>query len=406
MLEKTPAPAPGEPAADDASDFLFESASVAFVDAPTDTTVGRVEAEPPLAEPVAAEAPPAQDGEVSASAPAAKGEGPVQPAATTPKTKKKGDRPADLQRAIDKRTYELRETERKIAERQRELAALGTTTPKPAAPEPTPAETAMPEPPKYRDFETDELFEAAVATWRTDMAAWQTGRETALEQRITTAVDGRFKSTATEADTHAAETRLRTTLGAVYAKHADWDEKVEALGDLRSSWYEPSKHGESQTPFLTDLSKNRMAAGHEDGAELLYLLASDPDRAQGLADLLPSRPMRDALIMAPAIQPLLDHFASDAGAEAFERINRMHPILLFQAIGALSAQLQTAPRGSVAAAHPITSAVPPVKPPGAGPSARPAAPAVPGAMPPFDEWMASEDARDLAERKRSLGLTG
>ena len=404
--------------------FTHESASVSFTPPPIDTTVGA--GSEPVLEVVAEAAAGVSDGEP----PADEQEGPEPPVADPSQesaslasapaaklAKKKGptltERTSKLQKDVDTLTYQKHQTQRemdeaasKLATMRAELADLeAKRTPLAARPKAVdqPADTIgpMPEHPKYRDFATDEEYEAAVATWRTDTATWQAARETALEQRITGGIDSRLTAAQAEAAARRSEAALSTRLTAAQEKHpADWREKTATLKGLRSTWYDPAAHGVgSTTPFLSDLAQH-----HEsEGAELLYWLGSDPSRAQVLADLRPTRPLRDALALAPSLLPLLEYFATPEGVQAFEGLKGMHPIRMDYALGALSARLTAASRGSAPAAHVMTQAVPPAKPPVGTPGARGAG--APAATQTFDDWYEAENRRELAERKRLAGIS-
>ena len=410
-------------------DFIIESGSVASVEPPegashvsfSTANLGRQPVEAKI------ETPPAQaENELESEQAQTAADDGEQHAGTSsqpePKAKKKGptltERTAQLRKDVDTLTYQKHQTTREIDDATARLAKLrgelaeadkkakpaDSGTPASSADPPKPAaDIAMPAHPKYRDFDTDEAYESAVATWRTDVTAWQTTREEALEAKIGKAVDTRLQSQRGEADAEQAHRALITRLEAARAKHPDWDEKATALRDIRSSWYNPEHHGQVRTPFLSDLAQSLMASNNEEGAELLHWLGSDPARAQQLADLLPTRPLRDALVMAPSVIPLLEHFATPDGATEFEALKGMHPVRLFQAVGAISARLSAAPRGSAQPAHPITAASPAVKPPVGTAGVR--GPAHPGAPPVFEDWNASEDARELKERLRIAGVT-
>ena len=407
-------------------DFVLDSGSVAFqppADGTSHVSFSTADLTQPAAEatvdtPAQADA----DADAEGEQPTPAADDGEQHAGTSsqpePKAKKKGqtlsERTAQLRKDVDTLTYQKHQTAREIGEAtarltklRGELAAADKTTPVTSTPAQTSAQPAadlaMPEHPKYRDFDTDEAYEAAVAKWRTDVTAWQGKREEALETKIGKSLDTRLQAQRGDAEAEQAHTAMVKTLEAARAKHPDWREKSTALRDIRSSWYDPEHHGEVRTPFLSDLSQTLMAFGNEEGAELLHWLGSDPQRAQRLADLLPTRPIRDALVMAPSVIPLLDHFATDDGAQEFEALKGMHPVRLFQAIGAISARLSAAPRGSAQSAHPITAAHPAVKPPVGAAGVR--GPAQTGAPPAFEDWKAAEDARELKERLRLAGVS-
>ena len=341
-------------------------------------------------------------------------------------------RTAQLKHEVDTLTHqkhrtrtELEADERRLADVRRELATLQGHRDAPPAKEPATAaapgreaaaDAAMPAHPQYRDFETDEAYEAAVAKWRSeDVPAWQTARDAALEQRITSGVDSRLRGAGDHAAFREAVGRLEATKAAVIEAHPDWDEKREVLSDLRSAWYDPRAHKGTTTPFLSDLARTLLMQGNPEGGELLYWLGSDPDRAQAVADLHPgvirmtdgtlTSPLRDALLSAPSVIPLLDHFATDAGQREWAALKQMHPIRMNQAIGLLSARLAGASSGSPGRPHPITSAHPSARPPAGTPGARGSG-GGPGQKQSFEDWMQAEDAKELAARKRAAGLAG
>lgn len=405
-------------------DFTIESHSApdAFADTPADTTTTAEPVTALVAEgdqdetpetPVEDETPDASQQSESqlGKAEAKAAETPKPKANKTPLTK----RTTQLKHEVDALTHakhktkaELDAAERRLADLNREITAREAKPAEKAQAEPGKGETAplaMPKVPNYRDYATDEEHEAALAKYYTDLDAYHIDQQTRLEQRITAGVESRFRSVGDDAAMQAAEERLVTTLESVRKDKADWQEKAEALKEITSSWYDPAAHKEATTPFLSDLAKSRLAMGLADGGELLYWLGSDPDRAQVVADLLPNRPIRDAIVHAPSVLPLLEYFATDEGQRAFEAMKQMHPLRVNQAIGALSVRLTGASSGSPAGAHPITKARPSARPPAGTPGARGSGGAPPGKQS-FDDWMAEEDAKDLAKRKQLAGIAG
>lgn len=397
------------------SEFVSESASVAFDLAPDDTTAGVVED----ADEVVETAPVVAAADTSARAAEATGKRAPVVAGATP-ADAKHDKPLSprakaIKKEIDTYTHakhqvasELAAEQTRLTTLRAEIATAERTRTRPKA-DATPVETTpvadlMPEHPKYRDFDTDEAYEAAVGEWRTKSAAWDQQRIDALKTEITASVEARFTSHDGEAAARQAETTLISTLKKVRTSKADWDEKADAMRDLQSAWYDPTTHQGSTTPFLSDLSQSLLMQGREDGAELLHWLGSDLERAQRVADLLPTRPLRDALVYAPSAIPLLAHFATPEGAVEFEQLKQMHPVRMLQAIGALSSRLAPVPRGSGAAAHYITTAHPSARPPAGTPGARAGSGGAAGSSNTFDEWMAAEDAREQHARERLAGI--
>jgi hypothetical protein len=401
----TPAAAPA-PASDDG--FTYESASVPFEPAPLDTTAGAA----PGAALQQGDAQETGEGDGEAVADAAASAAPTQTiVAKAPAGGKKrttlAERTAELRRQTDRATYELRETERRIQERQAELARLtppaSARPATPARPDPQTSDATPPPHPNYRDFDTDELYETAVATWRAAMSHWQIARERGLERRLQSSVEARLQSEAHAKALERADAALVSRLDSTRKKYPDWDEKSksDALASLTSPWYNPAEHGPLQTPFLSDLAQH-----HDDGPEFLYWLASHPEEAQTLADIRPTRPFRDALLHAPTLLPILQHFATPAGQKELQTLQTLHPVRLFQAIGALSVRLAAAPGGSAAGArHAITSAVPSGKPPGGSPGASGAGAHADPKSQSFDEWYAAENAREESARRRSAGIS-
>lgn len=402
------------------SDFSSESASVAFDLAPDDTTVG--------AEAAADDAGTARaEGEESGTAAAATAATDVKAKGEAPKGKapQPSARIKDLKKEIDTLTHSKHKTAAELATDQGKLATLRAEIAdlerrKAGAPAAAGAGAAAadgkpkdadkgpgprPEHPKYRDFDTDDAYEEACAKWRTDDAAWDARRIDLLKNDITQGVEARFKSKDGEQAAIAAEGRIVSTLDKVRSSKTDWNEKADALKGVQSAWYNPELHKGALTPFLSDLSMSLMLQGREEGAELLHWLGSDPARAQRLADLLPTRPLRDALVNAPSVTPLLEHFATPDGEVEFEALKRMHPIPMMQAIGALSMRLAPVPRGSGAAAHSITQAQPSARPPAGSPGARGGGggTADPSKVT-FDDWMAAEDEREKKDKLRLAGV--
>ena len=417
-------------AADDDNDFVVESASSAgAMDAlPDDTTLATIAATqtPPIQpSPATDDIDENEDDEVVGGERRATGEESASGATRDESgrfakggKKTLSERVKTLKGEVDTQTFQLRQTQREIDAAQTRLAGLRreeaeaarTRSGAPAtagAPgagasgvgkaEEKPAAKAMPAPPKYRDFATDEEYEAAHATFLTALTEWQSARELALKNEIVSGVDTRLQS---KADEDAAAESAREFQGRMReeaAKHADWQEKAAGLQALRSPWYTEERHAHlgTTTPFLSDLVRH-----HDEGAQFLRFLMDDIGRATRLAALFPSRGMRDALVAAPSLATLFEHFATDEGTKAFDEIKAMHPLRASAALGALSARL-TASSGSVTRPAPITKAEPPARPP-VGSGTRTS-----GAQPPanFEDWMAAEDAREERARRERAGLS-
>lgn len=418
------APAPevdDRPQVDD-SEFSIDSASAMPVETPDDTTqvphpdfaeqnAANAQAEAATAQAAADTATAPAKGSAKPTPPAAKDAAPAKGAAA-PAADGKGKpnrmerRVQERQRDLDRITYEFRETERKLEEKRKELTGLTGLTgsaPKPATADA--ASTQLPKVPQYRDFDTDEAYNTAMAKYEADVAKVIEARETAARSTV--------EATVTERETQAVQEAAIRTIGETVerakTRYPDWSEKAGALQGVRSSWFTPDPvklpHVQTGTPFLSDLVQTLMAEGHDEGADLIPFLGSDLERAQILADLEPTKAIRDALVLdPPAVQPLLEYFSTDAGQDHFEELRRMHPLRVARAIGQLSARLEAASSGSApTVVPPITSAKPAGRPPAGEPS-RGAAPA-PGAKKPFLDWMAEEDAKELAKKKELAGIS-
>ena len=428
-MAKDVTPAAADLSADQGDgDWAVESHSVDQTPPPLDTTEAAIAAEAKAAaaaapkvaaKPAGTVAPVVEDGDqVSASDDDLSESASVDAAKPEPKAaaKKKtlDDRQKSLTKEINQLTYQKHATAKDIADAQKTLTALRAelaeterklgkdTPPKKAAvgsPDQPATAASMPVHPKYTDFETDEQYTEAEGKWHTEVATWQTAREAALEAKIAAGVDQRLTADQRRRQAEASVADFATRLETAKAAHPDWDEKAAGLADVRSPW---AASDAAPTPFLTDLARY-----NEDGPEVLYWLASHPDEAQELANLLPTRPMRDALLESSSAVALLEHFATPEGQQAFQAMQRMHPVRLMQAIGALSARLTAESSGPAPTVpRPITSAVPSAKPPVGSPRAR-SEPGVddPNAPFNFEKWNADEDRRERKEKERLLGLS-
>ena len=243
-----------------------------------------------------------------------------------------------------------------------------------------------PDPPVYAEFETDADYAAAVKTWRTETAAWQAARDTRLTSSVTEQVEARFKQERADRAAADQDRAVMARLAKIHTTHPDFAEKAAANAALE----------QVASPFLHDMITNT-----EDGPELLYDLVSDPEMALALGALeLPTRPLADAVRSSPQMRTLIHYFATDDGAEEFQRLRMLQPVAVIREIGRLEARLEAADRGPAPLARPITSAIPPAKPPVGAPRAHARA----SGPKSFDDWMAEEDARELRERRAELGL--
>lgn len=423
---------PTTPSDDDAtqdSDFQVESASAegAFDPPPADTTEAATAAEAGEGE-GEGEGEGDESGQAAAAAAVDEGAGKAEdeppagqeavaagegePEKKKPARKSVKSREKRITENIDRLTAQYREGERKLQALNQQIAdAEKKTTPAdgqaaPAADGKTKPEAAelpaMPEPPEFSKFETDEEYTAAVQKWRADVHAWQTQRDEALVARVkgevTSGLDARLDGDRAQAAQAAQLEAAQTRIAAAKAKHDDWDTVVPNLQGIRSSWYDETQHKEAgEAPFLMDLVKY-----NPEGGEILYWLASNRDRAEVLADLLPTRAVRDALLESPSAIPMLEYFSTDEGSEEFSKVSQMHPVRAIAAIGALSARLAGASTsGSPTARHSKTSATPPAKPPGGRAAGSPSTGSEGQS---FESWMAEEDAKEEAERKRRAGV--
>ena len=378
--------------------WKVESASVSVEPAPADTTAKPTE----TLEKATSDEPEREAHEPAEVTPSASA---TEPAV---KTKPKGavtDRKKALTDDINRLTYEKRETEREVARLKAEAAALTrrpATEATPATRQTRPTKAALPprpDHPEYKEFETDEDYNAAVAKWRTDDAAWLEARETALKTDITGGVEARLRTERAMQAARQAEEDTLARIDEVRVQHDDWDEKQPALANIVSPWADPERG--VKAPFLSDVVQSSPESG-----EILYWAMSEPEAAQAFANLRPTRAMRDAVVESSSPLQLVQHFATPEGQREFAQLQAMHPIRLMQMVGALSARLAAASSGPASTApHPITSAHPSAKPPVGTPRARtetgPAAPTTD-----FTDWMAQEDAKDNAARRRALWLTG
>jgi hypothetical protein len=161
-------------------------------------------------------------------------------------------------------------------------------------------------------------------------------------------------------------------------KHEDFFEVVQKnLSDIPDN------------PFLVDVIQH-----HDQGAEILYHLAQNPDEARVLSTSRMSQPVGDAIAMSDSPVLLLSHFAQHP--QELDRLNRLHPATALVALGELKAQLAAAKDGS--ATTEISNAKPPIRPVGGG---RTTAPKNPDDLPFGPEWIRRENQRDRERKKTS-----
>lgn len=361
--------------------------------------------------------PPPEDTTLESLADEAHGEESATPAtarpaqrAAAPATPAKGKKKQTFQERIDELYGQTKQKDRdlegatgRITALEAEIRALKTAPVKPAEPDATTiaaaaaetarkaAEDAMPDPPRYVDYDSDEDYNKAVATWKTSVGAWTTKREARLREEINTGVDRKLSEREQAENARQRDAAIIGKIETMRQAHPDFLEKVEANAEV----FKQIKH-----PFLHDLIINT-----PDGGEFLYDLADDPDVALALGSLpLPTRPLADAVRSTPAARQIMKYFATDEGRDAFMHLRTLHPIAVLREVGKLEARLESADRGSdTGARRPISNAVPPARPPVGSPRAR-APQGSSGPPPPFEDWMAEEDAKEVAERRRQAGV--
>ena len=362
--------------------WAVESHSAPADPAPVDTTAGTIETAS-AAGPIAT----TDDGSESAGAMAGADTPPEVHAAAVTLAGSRKDKKA---RRYQEQERARHDAERRVADLERRNQELETRLRAPvpaAAVVAAPVAAAMPDPPRYADFETDEDYQAAVTKWKQDVSTWQTGRDEALERKITGGIDARLTRERESLEMVAAQRALDGRLADMRAQHPDFAEQVaKNAAVLEAVRFDKS-------PFIQDLVMST-----PDGAEFLNDLVRDPDLATALGDLpIPTRPLRDAVARSPVARALMKYFATDDGRDDFDRLRGLHPLDVFREVGRLETRLETADRGSVASAHPISHAAPPARPPVGTPRARDVASAQSPAGD-FDTWMADEDRKEQAAR--------
>ena len=287
---------------------------------------------------------------------------------------------------------------------EQELARTRTAPPgTPPATDGPPA-PAMPVHPTYSDFDTETDYQQATSQWATDLEAWQTAREARLATAITGAVDDRLAHQQVHTQLRAQQDRFGHSLREVAEQHPDLPAAVKNLEGIRSSWAPP---GAPETPFIHDLVLNTRT-----GADYYYHLATHPEEAQVVAELFPSRHLRDAVLRSSAPDRLMRYFATDEGRDAFHRLAGLPDAGdVRQTIGELSARLEAAAaRGpALTAPKPITRATPPAQPPVGSPMARGSGPRDATEIDLDDEaavarWIEADTQKDIEADRRSLGL--
>ena len=299
-----------------------------------------------------------------------------QPTAESRKGKSASERNAELRARIAAETkayhdarrareFEQAEIVRLRSERE-QLARQRQQPPQPAANKPVWAKYEEAGK-SYEDFLDDRAaYDRAqtIALTRNELAA----REKAGYER---ARQAQFNATI-EQNAEAHDKRINQAA----EKHEDFHELVQKnLSDIPDN------------PFLVDVIQH-----HDQGAEILYQLAQNPDEARVLSTLQPSRPVADAIRMSDTPAEMLLHFAQHP--QELDRLNRMHPAVALVALGELKAQIQAANHGS--ARSEISNAKPPIRPVGGG---RSSSSKNPDDLPFGPEWIRRENQRDRERKK-------
>lgn len=283
--------------------------------------------------------------------------------------KSASQRQAELQARINAETRAYHETRR-----QREAEAAELTRIRQerealaAAPKPTaekPVWSKMEEQGKTYDEFVDARDEWVRAQVRADFEKGQAEQRQRAHQERSAGEQARAAA--------AHEKRINDAV----LKHADFLEVIDKnLKDIPDS------------PFLVEVVQ-----GHEQGAELLYHLAQNPDEARVLTTLQPSKPMRDALRYSDMPVEVLSYFAQHP--QEFDRLNRLHPAPALVALGEIHAQLKGAKNGSPVAA--VSNAKPPTRPVVGGRTNTSTKHASDMEFSP--EWIRAENAREAEKRK-------
>jgi hypothetical protein len=162
-------------------------------------------------------------------------------------------------------------------------------------------------------------------------------------------------------------------------KHEDFFEVIEKnLSDVDDS------------PFLVNVIQT-----HDQGAELLYHLAKNPDEARVISTLTPSRYVADAIRYSDMPIELLSHFAQHP--QELDRLSRLHPATALMEMGEVKARLKSAKDGSLSTEQ-VSNAKPPIRPVGGG---RTSASKDSDDLPFGPEWIRAENKRERERKKTS-----
>lgn len=257
------------------------------------------------------------------------------------------------------RERDAERTRRESLERElTELRAKATAPPPVAETKPTAAPVTAGKPaPDWDQYEADgkswkqytldhNAWSAEEMDRRANAAAEATAAKLQAEfkaQRDKSDADR--KQLAQDIEEQAVQRQHQARMAKARAKYADLDTLVhQNLADLDS-------------PFLRDV-----IVSTDEGAELLYHLASKPDEAHILAQLQPSQAVGDAIRDADSPLRLLSHFAQHP--DEFSRINALPPQRALLALGRLDRQLEDARPGPspTPVPPPVTRAAGPIRP--------------------------------------------
>lgn len=352
-----------------------EQAVVPPAAVPLEKPAAEVELTPP------GEEPPTEEPAVPAVA-ATPAETPATPA--TPKRRR------TPQARIDEVTAKQRQAEDALAAERLEttrLRALVEGRPAPAAEaKPATPAVATTKPKPVWDGENGyeaqgkswEQYQADRDEWRDEVAMAQAAK--VVEDRIAAdrkQHEDQSKTVAEEASKRAVYDAHQGRLATARAKYRDFDDKVEEnLSDIES-------------PVI-----NTLILHSDQGAEVMYHLATHREVAEFVADADWTRPMVDGIRKSPNAVKVIGHL--HANPAEFLEITKLHPVDALLRLGRLSQRLEVAPTVSTSA-KPITNAKPPLRTVVPGTQTAGAA----GAKAPEDiefspEWIVQENRREAA----------
>ena len=217
--------------------------------------------------------------------------------------------------------------------------------PKAEAPAPkVDAPSALPKP-SWPEFEAqgkshDEYLDARDAYNRQEWAK-EVKTETVKE------TDDRIKA---DAEVRAQAERNRQHQERVQAartKFPDFDAKIaEGLKDIPGS------------PFFDALVKS-----HEQGPEIVYAMAQDPDTALLVSQMAPPRHVFDLVRASETPAQLLEYFADEP--EAYEEVCRLHPIKAAKRVALIEASIEPVEARALdgsRAPRRVSQSAPPIRP--------------------------------------------